>query len=60
MDAEQLQEIINVLNNKLAQANLEHAAATAQLSVERRKVEKLEVQLAERIETTVVDHVEKK
>jgi len=59
MDTEQLQEIINVLNNKLAQANLQHAAAEAQVAIERRKVENLQAQLNERIETVSTD-VEKK
>lgn len=64
MDAEQLQEIINVLNNKLAQVNLDHAATLAQLTVARRQIEALTEQhiakQEERIETVTIDHVEKK
>lgn len=59
MDIEQLQEIINVLNNKLANANLQHAVTETELNKVKRRVIELEEQLKERIETVTVDHVEK-
>lgn len=65
MDIEQLQEIINVLNNKLANANLQHAVTETELNKAKRQIidleEKLEASHSPKAENkkVTVDHVEK-